>query len=60
MIHLREKVSEATEERKRSKLRLRCARVKVARVLVDKRYKITLGRTETCSVANIQAQLCVL
>ena len=37
------------------KLRLRCARVKV-----DKRYKVTSGGPQTCSVANIRAQLCVL
>ena len=55
MINLKEKVSEATEECKKLKLRLRCARVEV-----DKRYKVTLGGAQTCSVANIQAQLCVL
>ena len=55
MINLKEKVSEATEEGKRLKLRLRCARVEV-----DKRYRVTLGGAQTCSVVNIQAQLCVL
>ena len=55
MINLEEKVSEATEEGERVKLRLYCARVEV-----DKRYKVTLGGAQTCPVANIQAQLCVL
>ena len=55
MINLKEKVSDETEEGTRLKFRLRCAREKV-----DKTYKITLGRTQTCLVANIQAQLCVL
>ena len=27
---------------------------------VDKTYKVTLGGAQTCSVANIQVQLCVL
>ena len=55
MINIKEKVSEATEEGKRLKLRLHCARVEA-----DKTYKITLGWTQTCLIANIQAQLCVL
>ena len=55
MINLKEKVSEATEEGKRLKLNKRCARAEV-----DKTCKVTLGGAQTCSVANIQAQLCVL
>ena len=55
MISLKEKVSEATEEGKRLKLRLRCARLKL-----DKTYKVTLGEAQTLSVATIQSQLCVL
>ena len=53
MINLKEKVSEATEEGERVKLRFCCARMEV-----DKRYKVTLGGVQTCSVAKIQAQLC--
>ena len=53
MINLKEKVSEATEEGERVKLRFCCARIEV-----DKKYKVTLGGVKTCSVANIQAQLC--
>ena len=41
MINLKEKVNEATEESKRLKLRLCCARVEV-----DKTYKVTLERGE--------------
>ena len=52
MINLKEKVSEATDGGKRSKLNKRCARVEV-----DKSYKVTLGGAQTCSVAKIQAQL---
>ena len=37
------------------KFKLRCARVEV-----DKIYKVTLGGAQTCSVVNIQVQLCVL
>ena len=55
MTNLKEKVSEATEERKMSKLTLNCARVEV-----DKRYKVTSSETQTCSVANIHTQFCVL
>ena len=55
MINLKHKVSEATQDGKSLKLRLHCARVEV-----DKTCKITLGGAQTCSVANIQAQLCVL
>ena len=55
MINLKEKVSEATEEGKRLKLKQRCARVEV-----DKTCKVTLAGTQNCSAANIQAQLCVL
>ena len=55
MISLKGKVSEASEEHKRLKLRLRCARVEVY-----KAYKFILGGAQTCSVAKIQAQICVL
>ena len=55
MIDLKEKVSETTEEGKRLKLRLHCARLEI-----DKTYKVTLGWAQTCSVANNEAQLCVL
>ena len=48
-------MSEATEEGKRLKLKQRCARVEV-----DKPYIFALGGAQTCLVANIQAQLCVL
>ena len=54
-INLKQKVSETTEECKRLKLRLHCARVEV-----DKTYKITLGGARTCSVVNIHVQLFVL
>ena len=49
MINLEEKVIEATEEGKMLKLRLHCSREEV-----DKRYQITSGGAQTCSVANIQ------
>ena len=52
MIIFKEKLSEATEEGKRLKLRL-CLEV-------DKACKVTLGGTQSCSVASILAQLCVL
>ena len=55
MINLKEKVNEATGEGKSLKLRFRCARVEV-----DKTYKVILGGDQTCSVANIQAELFVL
>ena len=55
MINLKNMVSEATEECKMLELRLCCARLEA-----DKRYKLTLGGAQTCSVANIQIQLCVL
>ena len=55
MINLKEKVSEATEEGKMLKLGLHCARV-----VVDKRYKVTSSGAQTFSVANIHTQLCVL
>ena len=54
-INLKQKVSETTEECKRLKLRLHCAKVEV-----DKTYKITLGGARTCSVVNIHVQLFVL
>ena len=55
MINRKEKVSEAMGEGKRLKLRLCCARVEV-----DKKFTVNLGGAQTCSVAKIQAQLCVL
>ena len=48
MINLEEKVIEVTEEGKMSKLRLRCASLEI-----DKRYKVTSGGAQTCSVTNI-------
>ena len=56
MINLKGKVSEATEEGKRLKVRLGCARLELV-----KTYKVTLDgarvKIPTCPVANIQAQL---
>ena len=55
MINLKEEMSQATEEGKMLKLRLHCARVEV-----DKRHKLTSSGAQTCSVANIHTQVCVL
>ena len=55
MINLKEKVSQATEKDKMLKLRLHFARVEV-----DKRYKVTSSGAQTCSVANIYTQVCVI
>ena len=55
MINLKEKVSKATEKGKMLKLRLHCARVEV-----DTRYKVASSGAQTCSVANIHTQVCVL
>ena len=55
MINLKEKVSEATKEGKMLKLTLHCARVEV-----HKKCKVSSDVAQTCSVANVQAQLWVL
>ena len=55
MINLKQEASQAAEEDKMLKLRLHCARVEV-----DKRHKFTSSGAQTCSVANIHAQIRVL
>ena len=55
MINLEEKVGQANKKGKMLKLRLHCARVEV-----DKRYKVTSSGAQTCPVANIHTQVCVL